>query len=146
MGMCGCIGSVGCFFAVATFVASSVAVIVSVSKLRKNLSLKVTADTADFYAETSFGACCRKQLNPYCRIAMAECRDNLFICFTATVGTGIGAGIAFSLSMLLINAGMKHILRNRFIPELFRGTPALFIYVSLIALAMSCISGQSLFV
>lgn len=63
-----------------------------------------------------------------------------------TVGTAIGAGLAFVLSVLLINTGMKHIHRNRFIPEIFRGTPALFIYISLIALAMSCISGQSLFV
>ncbi len=63
-----------------------------------------------------------------------------------TVGTGIGAGMAFTLSMLLINTGMKHIKNNRYIPEVFRGTPALFIYISLIALAMSCISGQSLFV
>lgn len=63
-----------------------------------------------------------------------------------TVGTGIGAGLAFVLSMLLINTGMKHIRNNRYIPEVFRGTPSLFIYISLIALAMSCISGQSLFV
>lgn len=63
-----------------------------------------------------------------------------------TVGTGIGAGLAFTLSMLLINTGMKHIENNRYIPEVFKGTPALFIYISLIALAMSCISGQSLFV
>lgn len=63
-----------------------------------------------------------------------------------TVGTGIGAGLAFTLSMLLIGAGMKHIASNPFIPEIFRGTPSLLIYISLIALAMSCISGQSLFV
>lgn len=63
-----------------------------------------------------------------------------------TVGTGIGAGFAFTLSMLLINTGMKHIKGNRYIPEVFSGTPALFIYISLIALALSCISGQSLFV
>ena len=63
-----------------------------------------------------------------------------------TVGMGIGAGLAFTLSVLLINTGMKHIRNNRYIPEVFRGTPSLFIYISLIALAMSCISGQSLFV
>lgn len=63
-----------------------------------------------------------------------------------TVGTGIGAGLAFTISVLVINAGIKHISKNRFIPEPFRGTPALFIYISLVALAMSCISGQSLFV
>ena len=63
-----------------------------------------------------------------------------------TVGMGIGAGLAFTLSVLLINTGMKHIRNNRYIPEVFRGTPSLFIHISLIALAMSCISGQSLFV
>lgn len=63
-----------------------------------------------------------------------------------TIGMGIGAGLAFILAMLLINTGMKHIGNNRNIPEIFRGTPALFIYISLIALAMSCVSGQSLFV
>ena len=63
-----------------------------------------------------------------------------------TVGMGIGAGLAFILSVLLINAGMKHLSSNPYIPEVFRGTPGLFIYISLIALAMSCISGQSLFV
>ena len=63
-----------------------------------------------------------------------------------TVGTGIGAGLAFTLSMLLINTGMKHIHRNPYIPEFFKGTPALLVYISLIALALSCISGQSLFV
>ncbi len=63
-----------------------------------------------------------------------------------TIGTGIGAGLVFTLSMLLINVGMKHIHNNHFIPDVFKGTPALFIYISLIALAMSCISGQSLFV
>lgn len=62
------------------------------------------------------------------------------------IGTGIGAGLAFTLSMLLINAGMKHISGNKHIPEVFKGTPALFIYISLIALSLSCISGQSLFV
>ncbi len=63
-----------------------------------------------------------------------------------SVGTGLGAGLAFTLSMLLIGAGMKHITANKYIPEVFRGTPALFIYISLVALALSCISGQSLFV
>lgn len=62
-----------------------------------------------------------------------------------TVGMGLGAGLAFTLSVLLINAGMKHIHNNPFIPEIFKGTPALLIYISVIALAMSCISGQSLF-
>ena len=58
---------------------------------------------------------------------------------------GIGAGLAFVLSLLLINAGMRHIRKNEHIPEFFKGTPALFIYVSLIALSLSCISGEALF-
>lgn len=62
------------------------------------------------------------------------------------IGTAIGAGLAFTLSMLVIHSGMKHIHANRYIPEIFKGTPALFVYISLIALAMSCISGQSLFI
>lgn len=58
---------------------------------------------------------------------------------------GIGAGLAFILSMLLIRNGMRHINKNPHIPEFFKGTPALFIYVSLLALALSCISGEALF-
>ncbi len=65
--------------------------------------------------------------------------------FLQTVGIGIGAGLAFTLSIFLINAGMRHIRNNPHIPEIFKGTPALFIYVSLIALSLSCISGESLF-
>ncbi len=61
------------------------------------------------------------------------------------IGTGIGAGLAFSLSMVLIGGGMKFVAKNKNIPEIFKGTPALLIYVSLIALAISCISGESLF-
>lgn len=58
---------------------------------------------------------------------------------------GIGAGLAFILSMLLIRNGMRHINKNPHIPDMFKGTPALFIYVSLISLALSCISGEALF-
>ncbi len=61
------------------------------------------------------------------------------------VGTGIGAGAAFIIAVLLINGGMKHINKNPHIPQFFRGTPALFIYASFIALSLSCISGGSLF-
>lgn len=63
-----------------------------------------------------------------------------------TVGNGIGAGLAFLLAVLLINAGIRHIASNKNIPEFFRGTPALLIYVALLSLAFSCLSGESLFV
>lgn len=62
------------------------------------------------------------------------------------IGTGFGAGLAFALSVLLINSGMKFISKNKYIPPVFKGTPALIIYVSLLALTLSCISGETLFV
>jgi electron transport complex protein RnfA len=61
-------------------------------------------------------------------------------------GTGLGTGLAFAISMILINGGMKFIHQNRTIPEFFKGTPALFIYTALLALTISCISGESLFI
>lgn len=62
------------------------------------------------------------------------------------IGTGIGTGLAFTLSLILINSGMKFIWRNKAIPDFFKGTPALFIYTALLALTISCISGESLFI
>lgn len=62
-----------------------------------------------------------------------------------SVGTGIGAALAFLLAVLLINAGIRHIAGNENIPKVFRGTPALLIYVSLLSLAFSCFTGESLF-
>ena len=58
----------------------------------------------------------------------------------AAVGTAIGAGAAFVISLLIIRGGMRHISTNPYIPAFFRGTPALFIYIALTALALSCIS------
>lgn len=66
--------------------------------------------------------------------------------FFESVGLAAGACFAFLLSMLLIGVGMKFVHDNKNIPEVFSGTPALFIYVSLIALALSCISSGTLFV
>ncbi len=59
---------------------------------------------------------------------------------------GIGAGAAFTISLFLVKNGMRHIQGNNHIPEFFKGTPAIFIYVSLIALMLGCISGESLFI
>lgn len=60
-------------------------------------------------------------------------------------GTALGAAGAFVLSALLINGGMRF-LQSRNIPVIFRGTPVLFIYVSLLSLMLSCLSGKALFV
>lgn len=66
--------------------------------------------------------------------------------FANSIALGTGAGLAFVISLVLIRNGMRHINKNPHIPEFFKGTPALFIYVSLIALALSCVSGESLFI
>lgn len=62
------------------------------------------------------------------------------------VAVAIGSGIAYILSVLIIRGGMRHISANNYIPVFFRGTPALFIYISLVALALSGISGGYLFI
>ncbi|MCM1544128.1 MAG: hypothetical protein NC110_02410 [Ruminococcus sp.] len=62
------------------------------------------------------------------------------------IGNGFGAALAFLIAVLLINAGIRHIASNKNIPEVFRGTPVLIIYVALLSLAFSCFSGESLFV
>lgn len=58
----------------------------------------------------------------------------------------LGSSVAFALSAVLINAGVKKIKANKSIPENFRFTPAVFIYIGLLALAFMGFSGQSLFV
>lgn len=65
---------------------------------------------------------------------------------TQAIGTAIGSAIAYILSVLIIRGGMRHISANNYIPVFFRGTPALFIYISLVALALSGISGGYLFI
>ena len=65
---------------------------------------------------------------------------------TEAIGMGIGAGLAFTLSLLLINGGMKFIWRNKMIPEFMKGTPALFIYTALLSLALSSLTGEFLFI
>lgn len=63
-----------------------------------------------------------------------------------SLGAGLGAGAAFALAVFLIHAGIHVLDRNDKIPKAFQGTPALFIYVSLLALAFTGFSGRSLFI
>lgn len=63
-----------------------------------------------------------------------------------SVGIGIGAAFAFVLAVILINAGIRHIASNKNIPAVFRGTPVLLVYIALLSLALSCFSGESLFI
>lgn len=64
----------------------------------------------------------------------------------ASVGSGIGAGLAFMLAVVFINSGMRRIAQNRDIPKAFRGMPAVMIYVALLSLAFTCLSGEASFI
>lgn len=63
-----------------------------------------------------------------------------------SLGAGLGAGTAFALAVFLIHAGIHVLDGNDRIPKAFQGTPALFLYVSLLALAFTGFSGRSLFI
>ncbi len=60
------------------------------------------------------------------------------------IGSGIGSGLAFVIAVLLINVGLRRLDRNPNIPEAFKGTPAIFIYVSVLSLAFSGFAGSGL--
>jgi len=65
--------------------------------------------------------------------------------FPESLGTGLGAGFAFFLAVVLIGKGMKNLAENKDIPPVFQGNPAAFIYVALLSLAFTGFSGSSLF-
>lgn len=65
--------------------------------------------------------------------------------FAGSIGSGLGAGIAFILAAALINKGSQFISKNEDIPEAFRGTPAMFFYVALISLAFAGFTDTNLF-
>jgi Na+-translocating ferredoxin:NAD+ oxidoreductase RnfA subunit len=62
------------------------------------------------------------------------------------IGSGIGAGVAFVLAVLLINIGLRKLEQNTSIPRHFKGTPAIFIYVSLLSLGFMALTGKSIFI
>lgn len=63
-----------------------------------------------------------------------------------SVGLGLGAGAAFVVAVLLISAAEERIRTNDTMSNVFKGKPALFIYIALISLGFAGLSGQSLFV
>lgn len=65
---------------------------------------------------------------------------------SSSIGSAIGAALAFMLALLLINSAMRKIASNKDIPKAFRGLPAVFIYMALIALTLNCLSGQESFI
>ena len=65
--------------------------------------------------------------------------------FADAIGSGLGAGIAFVLAAALISKGSAALEKNENIPEVFKGTPAMFIYVGLLSLAFAGFADSSLF-
>ena len=63
--------------------------------------------------------------------------------YAAGLVFGLSAGIGYLLAMLLLYEGMRQI-EAMDLPEAFRGLPARFIYVGLLALAFVGISGRAL--
>lgn len=66
--------------------------------------------------------------------------------FADSVGSGIGAGIAFVLAAAFISKGSLVLAENKSIPEIFKGTPAMFLYVAMLSLAFAGFSDTNLFV
>lgn len=65
--------------------------------------------------------------------------------FAGSIGSGIGAGIAFVLAAALINQGSRILAENDEIPEIFKGTPAMFLYVAMLSLAFAGFTDTNLF-
>ncbi len=62
-----------------------------------------------------------------------------------SIGTGFGSGVAFVVASLLISVGFTKIAHNPKIPDAFKGTPIMFIYVALLSMAFTGISGSGVF-
>ncbi len=65
--------------------------------------------------------------------------------FGESIGTGFGSGIAFIIASLLISVGFTRIAHSKKIPQPFRGTPAMFIYVAVLSMAFTGITGSGVF-
>lgn len=65
--------------------------------------------------------------------------------FAGSIGSGIGAGIAFVLAAALISKGSQKLAQNEDIPEIFKGTPSMFIYVAMLSLAFAGFTDSNIF-
>lgn len=59
------------------------------------------------------------------------------------VGSGLGAGAAFVIAVLLISEGLKRLDMNRSVPACFKGTPSLLIYTAILSMAFAGLAGQT---
>lgn len=62
-----------------------------------------------------------------------------------SIGQGIGSGIAFLIATYLVYLGMRKLEANDEMPKSFKGTPALFMYIAILCIAFTGITGKSLF-
>ncbi|MBO4342177.1 MAG: hypothetical protein J5870_03665 [Clostridia bacterium] len=62
-----------------------------------------------------------------------------------SIGSGLGAGAAFVLAAALIGSGARKTENNLYIPRVFKGTPAMFLYVAIISLGFVGFTGTTLF-
>lgn len=62
-----------------------------------------------------------------------------------SIGSGIGAGFAFVLAAALISMGSGKLAENEEIPEVFKGTPSMFMYVALLSLAFAGFTDSNIF-
>lgn len=77
--------------------------------------------------------------------AIPHINNNAAYSFAGSIGSGIGAGVAFVLAASLINKGSAFIAENEDIPEAFKGTPAMFFYVAMLSLAFAGFSDTNIF-
>jgi len=77
--------------------------------------------------------------------AIPHINDSAAYSFAGSIGSGLGAGIAFILAAALINKGSRLIAENEEIPEAFKGTPAMFVYVALVSLAFAGFTDTNIF-
>ena len=59
------------------------------------------------------------------------------------LGVSLGAGIAFSVTVMLLKLGTDSLKNNPDIPEAFKGAPAMFIYTALLALGLCALSNNA---
>lgn len=65
--------------------------------------------------------------------------------FAGSIGSGLGAGVAFVLAAALISKGSQVIAENEDIPAVFKGTPAMFLYVAMLSLAFAGFTDTNIF-
>jgi len=90
----------------------------------------------------SFGMCAINSLVLAVPIINNRSASNI----PSSIGAGFGAGLAFMFAVMIINSSMKRIAQNKDIPKPFRGLPAVYIYIAILSLALTCLSGQTLFI